>query len=173
MKRVLLSVTGTVLGLVGLLSFKSHGSPLGAAGALAGPAGAGSGSVAPQPPRTTHRSNSQSSGRGNAGNHHHAVHRSATPTSTTLLGRPIQTPYGVVQVRVTVAGSHITKVSYAQLTAFDGTSQQINSYAAPILVRQTMQAQSARIDGVSGASYTSAGYEQSLQSALDKAAGLR
>ncbi|MEO9137579.1 MAG: FMN-binding protein [Jatrophihabitans sp.] len=38
-----------------------------------------------------------------------------------------------------------------------------------MLLQQTLSAQSAQIDGVSGASYTSQGYDQSLQSALDKA----
>lgn len=81
----------------------------------------------------------------------------------------MQTQYGIVQVKVTVAGGKITNVSFAQLTAFDPRSQQINSYAAPILLRETLSAQSAQVDSVSGASYTSAGYVQSLQSALDKA----
>jgi len=60
-------------------------------------------------------------------------------------------------------------VTFAQLTAYDGRSQQINSEAAPILLQETLKAQSAQIDTVSGASYTSAGYVQSLQSALDQA----
>jgi uncharacterized protein with FMN-binding domain len=81
----------------------------------------------------------------------------------------MQTQYGVVQVEAVVQGTKITNVRFLQLTAYDGTSQQINSYAAPILLQQTLQAQSSHIDGVSGATYTSAGYVQSLQSALDQA----
>lgn len=77
----------------------------------------------------------------------------------------MQTPYGVVQVKVRVAGGHINSVGFAQLTAFDARSQEINSYAAQILVHETLAAQNAQIDTVSGASYTSAGYVQSLQSA--------
>lgn len=65
-------------------------------------------------------------------------------------------------------GTKITNVSFVQLTAYDGTSQMINQQAAPILLQQTLQAQSAHIDGVSGATYTSMGYIASLQSALDK-----
>jgi len=68
-----------------------------------------------------------------------------------------------------VTGSKIADVSYVQLTAYDGRSQQINSYAAPILLQETLSTQSANIDTVSGATYTSEGYIQSLQSALDKA----
>jgi uncharacterized protein with FMN-binding domain len=81
----------------------------------------------------------------------------------------VQTDYGLVQVKITVAGSRITAVRLAKLTSPDPISAQINAQAAPILIRQTMQAQSAHIDGVSGASYTSAGYVQSLQAALDRA----
>ncbi len=81
----------------------------------------------------------------------------------------MQTQYGVVQVQVVVSGTKISNVSFLQLTAYDGRSQQINSEAAPILLQETLSAQSANIDTVSGASYTTAGYVQSLQSALDKA----
>jgi uncharacterized protein with FMN-binding domain len=71
-----------------------------------------------------------------------------------------------------VSGTKITNVSYLQLTAVDFRSQQINSYAAPILLRETLTAQNANIDTVSGATYTSEGYINSLQSALDQA-GIR
>jgi uncharacterized protein with FMN-binding domain len=77
-----------------------------------------------------------------------------------------------VQVQVVVSGTKISNVSFLQLTAYDGRSEQINSQAAPILLQETLSAQSANIDTVSGASYTSEGYVQSLQSALDKA-GIR
>jgi uncharacterized protein with FMN-binding domain len=56
-------------------------------------------------------------------------------------------------VKITVAGKKLTNVAFVQLTAFDGRSQQINSGAAPILLQETMRAQSANIDSVSGASY--------------------
>ena len=55
-----------------------------------------------------------------------------------------------------------------QLTSFDGRSQQINANAGPILLQQTLSAQSAHVDGVSGATYTSDGYRTSLQAALDQ-----
>jgi uncharacterized protein with FMN-binding domain len=75
-------------------------------------------------------------------------------------------------VAVTVSGTHVAAANFVQLTAFDGRSQQINSEAAPILLQETLTAQSAHIDTVSGATYTSDGYVQSLQSALDQA-GIR
>ena len=87
----------------------------------------------------------------------------------TFQGSDYSNPYGDVQVSVTISGGKITAVSLDQLTAEDGRSQQINSEAAPLLRSQALSAQSANIDGVSGASYTTSSYEESLQSALDKA----
>ena len=71
-----------------------------------------------------------------------------------------------------LSGNKIKNVSFLQLTAYDPRSEAINSAAAPILLQQTLAAQSSQIDGVSGATYTSEGYVQSLQSALDQA-GIR
>jgi uncharacterized protein with FMN-binding domain len=81
----------------------------------------------------------------------------------------VQTQYGDVQVRVVVAGRKVTDVVALRLTDSSSRSVQISAYAAPILRREALSAQSARIDTVSGASYTSAGYIQSLQAALDAA----
>jgi uncharacterized protein with FMN-binding domain len=166
MKRVILSVTGTVLGLVALLSFKSSGQvkangPLPSAGL-------------PGTSATTPSSNSSSTSTGappdpSSPSSSTSTSSAANPTSASYTGTAEQTRYGIVQVKVTVSSKKITNVSFVQLTAFDGRSQQINSDAAPILLQQTLQAQSANIQGVSGASYTSEGYVQSLQSALDQA----
>jgi uncharacterized protein with FMN-binding domain len=72
-------------------------------------------------------------------------------------------------VEITTAGGAITKVSVLQYPRGDPRDDQINGYALPILVQEAMDAQSANIDMVSGATYTSEGYLQSLQSALDQA----
>jgi uncharacterized protein with FMN-binding domain len=74
-----------------------------------------------------------------------------------------------VQIQVVVSGSTIKNVSFLQLTADDPRSQEINDQAGPILLQETLSAQSSNIDTVSGATYTSEGYLQSLQSALDQA----
>jgi uncharacterized protein with FMN-binding domain len=165
-KRILLSITGTILGLIALLSFKSHGTAMGGPNALpsAGLPGAGTSSSARQPTSTS----GPPTPSGTATPARTKTTSPATRT-VTVTGDPIQTQYGVVQVKITLAGSKITNAGFAQLTAYDDTSAQINSQAAPILLQQTLSAQSAQIDGVSGASYTSQGYQQSLQSALDKA----
>jgi uncharacterized protein with FMN-binding domain len=91
-----------------------------------------------------------------------------TSVSGTATGVAEQTQYGVFQVRVTVSAGRITDVTTVQATAPDIHSQEINAQAVPILRSQVMNAQSAQIDGVSGATYTSQGYDASLQSALDK-----
>lgn len=163
MKRILLSVTGTVLGLAALLSFKSHGTAAGGANTLPSAAlpGAGTSTSSPRPPT--------SSGAPPTPAPSHRKTATSPPAARTVLGQAIQTQYGVVQVKITLQGSKITNSGFAQLTANDSTSQYINSQAAPILLQQTLSAQSAQIDGVSGASYTSQGYRQSLQGALDKA----
>jgi len=166
MKRVLLSITGTVLGVVALLSFKSHGPTVGTLGVLppanvptssssTTPRPGDSGTAAPPRPGSRSPATTSSTANGSA--------------TSKIAGDAVETPYGVVQVQITVSGKKIRNVSLLQLTAFDGRSQEINSQAAPILVQETLAAQSANIDTVSGASYTTAGYIQSLQSALNKA----
>jgi len=89
----------------------------------------------------------------------------------TVTGAVANTQYGPMQVQVTLMGQRITKVTVLQETNVGARSEQIDSTAIPQLTSETLTAQSARIDAVSGASYTSAGYIQSLQSALDKARG--
>ncbi|MFD5164051.1 FMN-binding protein [Streptomyces hawaiiensis] len=86
----------------------------------------------------------------------------------TLTGDVAQTQYGPVQVRVTVAGGKITKAEAVQAPK-GGRSDQITSSSVPRLNQAAVAAGNAQIDAVSGATYTSAGYKQSLQSALDKA----
>jgi uncharacterized protein with FMN-binding domain len=160
MKRVLLAVTGTILGLVALLSFKTK-SPVSAAGALP-QASAPTSSSAPQTPATKKSGAAPPKHRSGAT----AAAASATKTYT---GQAVQTPYGTVQVAVVASGKHIDLVRFVQLSAYDPQSQEINSYAGPVLAKETVSAQSAQIDTVSGATYTSDGYLQSLQSALDQA----
>jgi uncharacterized protein with FMN-binding domain len=83
-------------------------------------------------------------------------------------GAAVANRYGVVQVKVTVSGGKITSVTALQLPQQDPKSTQISQYAAPQLANEVLSAQGTRIDGVSGASYTTQSYETSLQSALDK-----
>ena len=89
--------------------------------------------------------------------------------AATYTGGVAQTQWGPVQVAIVVSGGRITDVGVPQYPNGNGQDQAINSYALPILVQETFQQQSANIDMVSGATVTSTGYLQSLQSALDQA----
>jgi uncharacterized protein with FMN-binding domain len=89
--------------------------------------------------------------------------------SGTLTGSVVQIPFGNVQVQVTISGGKITNVSPLQLPS-GGRSGQIAAYAAPALRSEVLIAQSARVDTISGATYTSQGYLASLQSALSQMA---
>ncbi|MEV6639373.1 FMN-binding protein [Amycolatopsis sp. NPDC051371] len=95
----------------------------------------------------------------------------ATPGSAsgTFTGSAADTRYGPVQVQITVAGGEITDAQAVQVPQESGRDVRINSAAVPQLNQETLQAQSAQIDTVSGATYTSEGYQQSLQSAIDAA----
>jgi uncharacterized protein with FMN-binding domain len=88
---------------------------------------------------------------------------------TTVTGSVAQTRWGPVQVQITVAAGKITNVDVVQYPDGNGRDKEINDYALPILTQATMSAQSANIDMVSGATVTSDGYVQSLQSAIDQA----
>lgn len=87
----------------------------------------------------------------------------------TYTGDTIQTPFGNMEVAIVVSSSKITDVKVLQATDSGQRSVQISSYADPVLRTEVLQAQSANVQMVSGATYTSDGYLQSLQSALDKA----
>ena len=89
--------------------------------------------------------------------------------STTVTGDAASTRYGPVQVELTIANGTITDVTVVEYPHSDGKDQQINARALPILIQETVDAQGDSIDMVSGATYTSEGYLESLQSALDKA----
>jgi hypothetical protein len=111
---------------------------------------------------------SGSSGAGSSGS------GSSTPgsnptTSTTVTGDVASTQWGPVQVQLTVRGGKITNVAVVQYPSGNSRDTEINDYALPILTEETTSTQSASIDMVSGATVTSVGYIQSLQSAIDQA----
>ncbi|MGW0286650.1 FMN-binding protein [Streptomyces sp. NPDC003236] len=144
-RRIVLASAATVSGMVLLLSLKPHAGPALAAGT---PAPAPTSSSAGVSPGTT----------------------KAPATGTrTVTGDSVQTRWGPVQVRVTIRGGKLTDVTAVTYPTENPRDQEINSYAVPQLRREALDAQSAQIDSVSGATYTSDGYRQSLQSALDSA----
>ncbi|HEX4289901.1 MAG TPA: FMN-binding protein [Trebonia sp.] len=156
MRRAVIVLGTTAAGLAALLSFKTHSlaAPAASAGAPAPSAGTSSpaGSAAGQAASATHGASS-----------------TAPAAARTVTGAVASTQHGPMQVQLTLAGTKITKVTLLQRTDDGAESDQIDAYAIPKLTSETLAAQSAHIDAVSGASYTSSGYIQSLQSALDKA----
>jgi uncharacterized protein with FMN-binding domain len=163
MKRAPIVAAGTVAGVVLVLTF--HTSPA----AVTIPGGTASATTPGQKAGKSVGASDSSTGRKSA------RHRSgATPGASqqpagerSAVGPVVNYNYGLISVRVTVSGKKITKVSIASLN--DGSnprSQMIDQQSIPQLEREALQAQSANIQGVSGASYTSAGFVQSLQGAL-------
>jgi uncharacterized protein with FMN-binding domain len=143
-------IAATIAGVAVVLSYHPHVSSAGhavrppgivAAATPASPSGSGTKRASPAP---------------------------AAPKVVTVVGADAPNQYGDVQVRVKVSGTKIVAVDPVALPGGDSRSQEISAAAAPILTRQALVAQSANIDGVSGASYTSDGYRRSLQSALDQ-----
>jgi len=127
----------------------------------------GTGSAAAGTSTSTGTSSSSSSGSANP-----AATPAAQPAAkggtVTVVGSTVQTPYGPVQLSVTFNGSKITDVKALQYPNWHGYSVQLNQYAIPQLNQQAVAANSANINGVSGATFTSQAYMQSLQSAIDQ-----
>lgn len=94
---------------------------------------------------------------------------STSSASTTVTGDVVNTRWGPVQVEITVSGGRIVSARTVQQPNGNRRDDEINGYALPVLSQEAVQAQSANIDSVSGATVTSEGYIGSLQSALDSA----
>ena len=94
---------------------------------------------------------------------------SAKATTKTVNGSAVDTRYGPVQVQVRIRGGRIVAAQAIDYPQGSGRDREINSYAIPVLQQETLSAQNAQVDTVSGATYTSEGYARSLQSALDAA----
>lgn len=168
MRRVILAIVSTVVGLVLLLTFKTHstsgaGSPPAALGTPSAGGSGGSGSSG----GTGGTGGSGSSGGSGGGSDGGAG--TGTAAAKTVTGSAANTIYGPVQVQIVVKGGKVTAakaVEYPQDTPRDS---QINAFAIPVLDREAVSVGSAKIDMVSGATYTSQGYLTSLQNALDQA----
>ncbi|MFF2510021.1 FMN-binding protein [Streptomyces sp. NPDC007896] len=146
LRRVVLAGAATVSGIVLLLSLKPASDPASASAQGAAPQQSVAGQESPQ------GGSAQQSSTG----------------AQTVTGDVAQTQYGPVQVRITVNGGKITKSEVVQIPS-GGRSTEVSNASVPKLNQEAVAAGSANIDAVSGASYTSAGYKKSLQSALDKA----
>ncbi len=157
MKRALFAIVVTIVGLVLLLNYEIPAPP---ATALPVPAPPPSSAVAPAP------------GAGApppAGAPPTSGPPPAEAQTRTLVGQTIDTEQGPVQVQITMTGTTISDVTVLQYPDDGGRDTEINSFALPQLVEQALAVQSADLQMVSGATYTSEGFIASLQSALDQA----
>jgi uncharacterized protein with FMN-binding domain len=160
MRRVILAVTGTIAGLVALLSFKSHVPSAPVAATTGGTSG-------------TSSSSSSSSGGGQTevvpgAFPQGSIARNLPAGETAVDGKVASTSYGPVQIQLIKRAGKIVKVAVLVQPTNTLHDVQIGEFAFPKLISETLAAQNGKIDAVSGATYTSAGYIQSLQSALDK-----
>jgi uncharacterized protein with FMN-binding domain len=148
MRRITLWLLSTVAALVLLFSYRTSlgggvAAPAAASGGAANDGGASTGGTG--------------SGAG------------SSPGGSTYRGSVASTRWGPVQVSITVRGGKIVSVAVPTYPNGNRRDRQINTYALPILKQETIAAQNANIDTVSGATVTSDGYRQSLQAALDAA----
>jgi len=151
MRRITLALVSTVTALVLLFSYRTS---LGRS--LPGPAPAAAApGVVPDPTTPAAK--------------HSTASKAPKPRAVTATGEVAQTRWGPVQVQVRIVGAKITEVTVLQRPSGNSQDEQINGFALPRLRAEVLQAQSARIDAISGATVTSDGYLTSLQSALDAA----
>ncbi|MDA8311823.1 MAG: FMN-binding protein [Actinomycetota bacterium] len=175
MKRYPVVIGVTAAGLAGVLSFHSHSGSVALPARAATSSGNSPATRASQtkpPAKGTSRKttptagpSSQSASSQSASSQSGSSQSLSTKSAT---GRLEQYGYGQLSVRVTMSGGKITHLSVASLQTADTYSQQLAAQVIPILQREVLSAQSARINGLSGATYTSEAYAYSVQSALDK-----
>jgi len=166
-RKIVVALMGTVSGLIMLFSYHTS---LGGGGTVAlAPIGTGTSTTTGSSGATTDGSGSGSSSSTGSGGSSSSGSGSSGSGVATVTGDTAQTQWGPVQVQITVSSGTITDVTAVQYPSGNGRDQEINSYALPVLAQEAVAAQSANIDHVSGATVTSDGYVQSLQSALDKA----
>jgi uncharacterized protein with FMN-binding domain len=179
MRRAILTLGSTAAGLAALLSFKTHSTAAVVADPGSSPAAASTSAAGPPRAAVASPTKAKAKARASASASPAKAKAKASAsagtgsgssmTTRTITGAVESTMYGPMQVKVTLAGTRITNVAVVQETNDGQESQQIDSFSIPKLTAETLAAQSARIDTVSGATQTSTGYIGSLQSALDQA----
>jgi uncharacterized protein with FMN-binding domain len=174
MKRAPIVLASTVAGLGLVVAYNPH-----SATTIASSAAAGTGTTPTASTPATTASGSASSATTAAGSASPATSTAGAAQATTAASGGTATgtleqiseggrPYGEIQVKATVKAGKVTAVSIVQLSPSDGRSSSIDDFAVPQLVQETLAAGTAKIDSVSGATYTSQAYAASLQAALDK-----
>lgn len=167
MKRAPIIVSSTAVGLGLVLSFHTHKPTVARISTGSTPAGSSTPATNPGAPSST------TIAPGSSGPSATTVPSPSTTVPTaratrTGAGQDVQYRYGDIQLQVTEQGTKITNIQVLQNGAADMRSEEINAQVVPLLQSEAMSAQSAQINGISGATYTSSAYAQSLQSALDQ-----
>lgn len=160
MKRITTWFLSTLTVVV--LMFGYHTSTSGSLSASTPPAVVGSSSTNGSTSTTSGSTGSSRSGSNGSTS-------ASKATAKTVTGDVAQTQWGPVQVQLSVRAGSVTEVQVVQYPNGNSQDAQINGYALPVLIQETLDSQSSSIDMVSGATVTSVGYLQSLQSALDQA----
>lgn len=158
MRRAIVTAVATVVGVIALLHFKTSPTPVRLGTTGVPPTGSGdtaspAAGASPQPGASPQADASPQ----------------AAGTSKTIKGPDVPNRFGDVQVQITVSGGKLTDVQALTLPSDRARSAAISQYVAPVLSSEALQAQSAQIDSISGATYTSDSYAQSLQAALTQA----
>ncbi len=166
MRRVILAVTGTIAGLAALLSFKSHVPSSPVAATVSGSGGNSSSSASSSSSSSSGGQTEVVPGAFPQG----SIAKNLPASETAVDGKVANTSYGPVQIQLIKQNTKIVKVAVLVQPTNTLHDVQIGEFAFPKLISETLAAQNGKIDAVSGATYTSAGYIQSLQSALDKRA---
>lgn len=179
-KRAISALVTTVFALVLLLSFKTPESP-GLASSTSSDTAIVGAPTTTQAPTATSGTSGTATDAGTTGTTEATAAPTAAPTQDTtttsgyadgtVTGDVVSTRFGDIQVQVTISGGAIADVTALELPSGDRHSSQISNAVEPMLREAALSAQSANIDLVSGATYTSRAYAQSLQSALDQAQG--
>jgi len=163
MRRITLWLLSTFAVLVLLFSYRT--STMGVGGQATADGGA-----APRPAATGGAAGDGGTGTGDSTTGSGAATSAGSAASSgSYDGSVVQTRWGPVQVRITVAEGRITDVTAVTYPNGNQRDEEINAHALPILHDQAVKAQSAGIDSVSGATVTSDGYRESLQAAIDAA----
>jgi uncharacterized protein with FMN-binding domain len=155
-RRVVFALFGTIAGLVGLLSFKTHAVSVAAPSVATGTTNPGTGASGPSSSAAAGPSSSTGSS-------------SSSAATKTVTGASVDTRWGPVQVKITVSGGKITNATAVVYPQNNSRDQEINAVAIPTLQQESVGRNNANIDMVSGATYTSQGFIGSLQDALNQA----
>jgi len=168
MKRITLWLLSTLSVVVLLFGYDASGTTT-VAGSPPAIVSGGSTGTSGSSSSSSGSSSSGSTGSGTSSGSSGSSDSGSSNGTTNVTGAVASTQWGPVQVELTVSAGTITQVDVVQYPSGNPKDQEINDYALPILVQETTDQQSADIDMVSGATVTSVGYIQSLQSALDQA----